>query len=653
MKMSQWRRASRMLIPAAAAALIGALAPGSLAQAAPASHVNATSRSSAAQSVRSILRRASLSSLGHGIAQLPRGSKGPEVSRIDRAAIATRSHSRRPDSRALAAVAAAGPLPVPVARSTGVLGTGTRVKQSFEGLNVYQERYVAGNGNQFTFEPPDQGMCVGNGFVLETINDALRVFTTTGQAVTAPVDLNSFYGYPPVIDRTTGVFGPELTDPSCLFDSVDHRWIHIALTLDVRRRSGALTLNNHIDIAVSRTADPTGGWEFYSVNATDDGRRRTPSHTDCPCIGDYPHIGADRNGVYITTNEYPWSSEPGVFGTNFNGAQLYAFSRQALTSGADRVRVVQLENLALTDGNHPIPGFTVIPANSPEGVFADAGGGSEYFLSTAAAAETGNPDGRADLIGLWTLSNTQSLNGNHSALSLDRTTVPSQVYVVPPASEQKLGNVPLRDCLVVTCLEGFGPSPGETEGPLDSSDTRIFNTWYDGTHVWGSLSTAVRVAQNIQAGSAWFAVDPAGTIANQGYVAVAHNNVIYAGIATLASGRGAMGVSLAGHDWYPTAAYALVDSNGPGVLHVVGPGAGPQDGFCEYTFFNCAGTPTPHNRPRWGDYPAAQASGNSIWIANEYIAQTCTFAQFQNDPLCGQTRGSAANWSTRVSQIKP
>src|SRR5215467_15978306 len=31
----------------------------------------------------------------------------------------------------------------------------------FEGLNHYQQRYSRG-GNQFSVEPPDQGMCVGN-----------------------------------------------------------------------------------------------------------------------------------------------------------------------------------------------------------------------------------------------------------------------------------------------------------------------------------------------------------------------------------------------------------------------------------------------------------------------------------------------------------
>ena len=45
----------------------------------------------------------------------------------------------------------------------------------FEGLNHYQQRYSRG-GNQFSVEPPDQGMCVGNGYVVEAVNDVFNVF---------------------------------------------------------------------------------------------------------------------------------------------------------------------------------------------------------------------------------------------------------------------------------------------------------------------------------------------------------------------------------------------------------------------------------------------------------------------------------------------
>src|SRR5262249_17299152 len=46
----------------------------------------------------------------------------------------------------------------------------------FSGFNgvSHRDQRLADGGNQFSLEPPDQGLCVGNGFVLEPINTALR-----------------------------------------------------------------------------------------------------------------------------------------------------------------------------------------------------------------------------------------------------------------------------------------------------------------------------------------------------------------------------------------------------------------------------------------------------------------------------------------------
>src|SRR5439155_10356849 len=51
----------------------------------------------------------------------------------------------------------------------------------FEGLNHYQQRYARG-GNQFSVEPPDQALCVGNGYELEAVNDVLNVFDSAGNS---------------------------------------------------------------------------------------------------------------------------------------------------------------------------------------------------------------------------------------------------------------------------------------------------------------------------------------------------------------------------------------------------------------------------------------------------------------------------------------
>src|SRR6266498_2541001 len=121
------------------------------------------------------------------------------------------------------------------------------LKLSFEGLNHRQQR-LANGGNQFSLEPPDQGLCAGNGFVMETVNDVIRVFDTSGNALTAVIDQNSFYGYAPAINRATGVRGPFVTDPSCLYDAATHRWFVVVLTLETTP-GGAFTTVNHLDLA--------------------------------------------------------------------------------------------------------------------------------------------------------------------------------------------------------------------------------------------------------------------------------------------------------------------------------------------------------------------------------------------------------------------
>jgi hypothetical protein len=224
----------------------------------------------------------------------------------------------------------------------------------FEGLNHYQQRFARG-GNQFSLEPPDQGLCVGNGYVVEPVNDVINIFSASTGASVLPdntatnivsgfprnvnhaVDLNSFYGYAPAIDRAHGnVRAQFVTDPSCIFDAATQRFFVVVLTLEVVPTTGAFTTVNHLDIAVSQTANPTGSWNIYRIDVTNDGTN-TGGVNPGPFLGDYPHIGADANGFYITTNAYPWCCN------GFSGAQIYALSKSALASGAASVTVTHID----------------------------------------------------------------------------------------------------------------------------------------------------------------------------------------------------------------------------------------------------------------------------------------------------------------------
>jgi len=584
----------------------------------------------------------------------------------------------------------------------------------FEGLNHYQQRYSRG-GNQFSVEPPDQGMCVGNGYVVEAVNDVVNVYSASTGASVLPdntatnivagfprnvnhaVDLNSFYGYPAAVNRTTGALGPELTDPSCLYDAATQRFFVVVLTLD-RNSNGSLNLVNHLDIAVSSTSNPTGSWNIYKTDVTNDGTN-TGGANPGPFLGDYPHIGADANGFYITTNAYPWCCN------GFSGAQIYAYSKAQLAAGAATVTMQHIDTSGMvnapSDAGLTQPGFTVWPSQSPgTSQFNLANNGTEHFLSSNAADEaqmpvSGNAGTRtSNQLIVWTLTNTASLNTANPAnpaVSLSNKILSVGQYGVPPKQQQPGSGtapdttVPQGHCLndtTTATIAGVGcwkllvtptahAAGAEVVARPDSNDTRMQQVDYANGKLWGALDTALNPDSGPQrAGIAWYVVNPTTPkIVNQGYLGATGHDFTYPAIGVTASGRGLMAFTATGDTLDPSAAYAPIDANaGVGAWNVVtgGTGAAADDGFSGYKQQRF---PNPI-RSRWGDYGAAAVDGKSIWIASEYIAHTCDyidwggpfFAGGTGDNLLGTCGGAShgpgprtalANWSTRISQLTP
>ena len=585
-----------------------------------------------------------------------------------------------------------------------------QVTASFEGLNLFQQRY-ARRGNQFTVEPPDQGLCVGNGYIVEAVNDVVNMFNYSGASVLPDntstnivgghptdvnhaVDLNSFYGYAPAIDRTTRVRSQFVTDPSCYYDAQTQRFFMVVLTLETRP-NGSFTLVNHLDIAVSKTPDPTGAWNIYKVDVTGDGTNAGGVNA-CPCLGDYPHIGADANGFYVTTNAYPW------LGNGFDGAQIYAFSKAQLAAGAPVVSMQHFDTFGMvnvpSDAGSTQPGFTVWPAQSPgTGSFESAAGGTEYFLSSNAADEATHPvagfggNYTSKRLVVWALTNTSSLNSATPALSLSNTLLGVRQYALPPKAEQPgSGSAPGTDtpfghCIndtttplfngTIGCWRLVAGAPGsEVISKLDANDTRMQQVTYANGKIWGALDTAVSfdaLPANNKAGVAWYIIEPdvserglTARISRQGTLGVPGANIIYPAIGVTSSGRGVMAVTLVGASNNPSAAYAPIDADlGVGAVQIIAAGAAPDDGFTSYK--SQVGNPP---RTRWGDYGAAAVDGNTIWIASEYIAQSCDYTHWGGPFFAGGTgdnklgtcaasagaagpRAAFGNWSTRITAV--
>ena len=579
----------------------------------------------------------------------------------------------------------------------------------FEGLNFYQQRY-SNRGNQFSVEPPDQGLCVGNGFELEAVNDVLNVFDANGASalpdntatnivsgfprnVNHAVDLNTFFGYQAAINRTTGVRGQFVTDPSCLFDAQTQRFFVVVLTLEVVPTTGAFTTVNHLDTAVSKTADPTGGWNIYRTDVTNDGTN-TGGQNPGPYLGDYPHIGADANGFYITTNAYPWNAN------GFAGAQIYAFSKAQLAAGVPNVTMVHLDTSgrvnAPSEAGATQPGFTVWPAQSAgkgddDDDASGKDGGTEFFLSSNAADEAQKPvTGTAGTrtsnhIVAWALTNTASLNTPTPTLSLTATLVDTETYAAPPKQRQPgsgsppgvnapqgfcINNTTTATILGVGCWNLlFTAQPPHTEviSSPDSNDTRMQQVMLANGRLFGALDTAVNPDGGAQrAGIAWFVVKAnKAKLENQGYLGTAGFDLTYPAIGVTSKGRGVMAFTATGDSLNPSAAFAPIDKNGVGTWDVVpgGTGAAPDDGFTSYKAQ--VGNPP---RTRWGDYGAAAVDGDSVWIASEYVASSCDYTDWGGPFFLGGTgdnllgtcgganhgrgkRAALGNWSTRISKF--
>ncbi len=183
------------------------------------------------------------------------------------------------------------------------------------------------NVNGFDIEPPDQGLCVGNGYVVEPVNLALTIYHRNGTVIAGPINLTKFFGEDEAFTPPdTSVQG----DVRCYFDKATDTFFATQLFLTTTLTSNV----SHFDVAVNTSGNPTTPWTIYRFGTTD------LTDPGCPCFGDQPLFGIDQFNIYISTNEFPISV------AGFNGTQIYAISKSQLEA-LGPVNFVHFGNLGI------------------------------------------------------------------------------------------------------------------------------------------------------------------------------------------------------------------------------------------------------------------------------------------------------------------
>lgn len=462
--------------------------------------------------------------------------------------------------------------PVATAAASAAVG---QLLHNFNGTSSRDSEVTNFNAR---FEPPDQALCTGNGFVLEAVNSAFTIFRANGSVVRGPFNVNDLF------NEGSLTF---TSDPRCYFDASTNTWFAIILYID------ASNAEARIDVAVNATGDPTNAWQQFHIDTTDDGKLSQPANPGCPCFGDQPRLGIDRNNLYLSTDEFS------ILGTEYNGGQLYAVAKKDLIAGASTAHFVHYANLSIGGAK----------AGAIEPATTTGAATAEYFLNAL------DPNLSFDnRLGVWAITGGEKVaTGGRPTLS--RMVITSEPYGAPPSAVQKYSST-----------------------PIDAGDDRMQQAQYINGTLWGELDTGVTIPNDPaeRAGAAWFAVHPSvsngrlstATISRQGYVVKSGNYLLYPALQADAAGRAAMVFTLTGPNHFPSAAYAVLPATGTsfGPVTIAAAGTGPYD----------------PDATRWGDYSYAtlDPSADAVWMATEYIP-----------PKSSQTSTGQRNWGTRVTEV--
>jgi hypothetical protein len=588
--------------------------------------------------------------------------------------------------------------------SIGTSSAATGVK----GLNAVDSASLSTNfiGD---VEPPDQGLCAGNGYVVEANNiGEMLVFNTALQRQSAPIPLDTVMG---LTSRGWSSGG----DPSCEFDASNGgHWFFTEIVSASTEQSGgpfsgcftgAVASSCYEGIAVTDGSNPFGPYHVYFVKAN-----YNPGEPGYPyLLNDFAKISVTRDAFLMFYDEFPLNgSVPGFGGGFFNGAQELALDKAALEQGVPVTQSngqpnpsfnVAIENMGLLSTPNgtcasPPAGVdcwaAVIPAQPADaGQYDNSHDGSGFMMDTLDFNSfAGLPTSGDNRIAVWDWTGLAHLGsqgcGSCGAIRFGGQLFSGvELYNDPfnTVGTQKAGPIPLGDECGKAGLTTSKSIRSCPEGGIETNGDFMTQVSQAQGQLWGSTPTEVNqtftseTSPELHQAVAYWVVgtglfDQTGvfSLTNQGYVSAAHENLempAMAGEGTGGNGRAIMLFTLSGNGgptgadnggFFPSTAYGGLTATSPGLLgstiSIADAGQSPQDGFTEYL-----GYPG-QLFPRWGDYSEGiylPGSGGRIYFANEYIqSPNCTGSAFTlTIGTCGGTRDGFVNWGTSVNYVVP
>jgi len=179
------------------------------------------------------------------------------------------------------------------------------VANSIEGTPGY-------NPNPCLCAPSDMGLAASSQYVVQMVNLAGTIYSTSGTVVKPTFSLADFWFLPV----------RSMSDPQILYDARAGRWF-----------ASILYIVDHIRFAVSATSNPTGIWYIYQVHTpTLNCATSPPTNPNPNCLPDQPWIGYSDDKFLIAANDFLYDTNTGAGA--FVGAQYWVLNKLEMMAGA-------------------------------------------------------------------------------------------------------------------------------------------------------------------------------------------------------------------------------------------------------------------------------------------------------------------------------
>jgi hypothetical protein len=172
---------------------------------------------------------------------------------------------------ALVALSLSLALPLVLAAASAEALPAVQIGVDFTGPTAAQSAYV----------PPDTMGAAGDEHVVALVNGRYSAYRKSDGQLVATSTLDEFWS-------DAGVEPIRSYDPRIVYDAATERWFALSAEAANSTQAGFL-------VAVSKTADPTAGWTAFRIDA---------DATD-ETWGDFPMLGLDAEGVYISSPAFP------------------------------------------------------------------------------------------------------------------------------------------------------------------------------------------------------------------------------------------------------------------------------------------------------------------------------------------------------------